>query len=220
MVARNYLDPMDRRRFIVGGIAGVGLLATAGGRATSFVPALRPAQPLPLQTAREVLLDRAKASLDRHRAQFALRDRVALADFSVASRETRFHIVDLHGGHISSYLVAHGRGSDPGHSGYLEHFSNVPDSKASSAGAYRTDDIYFGEHGQSMRLIGLDAANSNAEPRAIVVHGAPYVSEDHIATWGKIGRSEGCFAVAEHMVPQVLGLLGRGRMIYADKVVI
>jgi hypothetical protein len=64
----------------------------------------------------------------------------------------------------------------------------------------------------------LDIANSNAEPRAIVIHGAPYVSENQISTWGKIGRSEGCFAVAEHMLPQVIGLLGSGRMLYSDKV--
>jgi len=69
-----------------------------------------------------------------------------------------------------------------------------------------------------MRLLGLDAQNSNAESRAIVVHGADYVSEDHVAAWGKCGRSEGCFAVAPHIVPQVLGLLGPGRMLYADKI--
>ena len=39
-----------------------------------------------------------------------------------------------------------------------------------------------------MRLIGLDPTNSNADMRAIVVHGADYVSEDHIATWGKVIR--------------------------------
>ena len=73
-------------------------------------------------------------------------------------------------------------------------------------------------HGQSMRLLGLDPDNSNAEPRAIVIHGADYVSEDHIATWGKVGRSEGCVAVARHMIPQVLGMLGPNRMLYADKI--
>ncbi len=69
-----------------------------------------------------------------------------------------------------------------------------------------------------MRLIGLDPLNNNAEMRAIVIHGADYVTEEHIAKWGKVGRSEGCLALAPHMLPQVLGLLGPGRMVYADKV--
>ncbi len=163
------------------------------------------------------LLERAKAALDTHDKSFELRDRVAIADFAVASKELRFHIVDLIGGQTSSYLVAHGRGSDPDHSGWLQRFSNEPNSLASSAGAYKTGEIYDGQHGAAMRLAGLDPLNNNAEPRAIVVHGADYVSENHIATWGKVGRSEGCFAVARHMLPQLLGLLGPGRLLYADK---
>ena len=57
-----------------------------------------------------------------------------------------------------------------------------------------------------------------AESRAIVIHGAPYVSENIIATQGKLGRSQGCFAVAPHMLPQVLALLGQGRMLYSGRV--
>jgi len=164
------------------------------------------------------LLDRARATLDARQADFALRDRVAIADFNQASRELRFHIVDLVGGQSSSYLVAHGRGSDPGHSGWLRSFSNDPGSLATSEGAYRTGQIYNGVHGAAMRLIGMDPGNSNAESRAIVIHAADYVGENQIATWGKLGRSEGCFAVAPHMLAQVLGMLGSGRLLYADKV--
>ncbi|MGV3479676.1 MAG: murein L,D-transpeptidase catalytic domain family protein [Sphingobium sp.] len=164
------------------------------------------------------LLDRARAMLDTHADTFALRDRVAIADFSMASRTLRFHIVDLVSGQANSYLVAHGRGSDPEHSGWLRSFSNEPGSLATSDGAYKTGEIYHGVHGAAMRLIGLDSRNNNAESRAIVIHGADYVSENQIATWGKLGRSEGCFAVAPHMLPQVLGMLGPGRLLYADKV--
>lgn len=163
------------------------------------------------------LLERARATLDARQTDFALRDRVAIADFNQASRELRFHIVDLIGGQSSSYLVAHGRGSDPGHSGWLRSFSNEPGSLATSEGAYRTGQIYNGIHGAAMRLIGMDPGNSNAESRAIVIHAADYVSENQIATWGKVGRSEGCFAVAPHMLAQVLGMLGPGRLLYADK---
>jgi hypothetical protein len=164
------------------------------------------------------LLQRARLALEKHADSFTLRDRLAIVDFNAPSREHRMHIVDLIGGQTSSYLVAHGRGSDPEHSGFLQRFSNEPNSLASSAGAYKTGQMYDGQHGRAMRLIGLDPRNNNAEPRAIVVHAADYVSEDHVATWGKCGRSEGCFAVSQHMLPQVLGLLGPGRMIYADKI--
>ncbi|MBY8821647.1 murein L,D-transpeptidase catalytic domain family protein [Sphingomonas colocasiae] len=164
------------------------------------------------------LLDRARAMLDTHAGAFALRDRIAIADFSMASRALRFHIVDLVSGQANSYLVAHGRGSDPEHSGWLRSFSNEPGSLATSDGAYKTGEIYHGVHGAAMRLIGLDSRNNNAESRAIVIHGADYVGENQIATWGKLGRSEGCFAVAPHMLPQVLGMLGPGRLLYADKV--
>ena len=217
---------MNRRDLILAGLGGLAVaLPRSVARATVLSGPLLPPAPLPLPLGMpgrkpfQPLLDRARAALDRHYDAFQLRDRVALADFSVASRELRFHIVDLIGGQTSSYLVAHGKGSDPEHTGWLHRFSNDIGSLATSEGVYRTSDIYEGVHGQSMRLVGLEPANSNAEPRAIVIHGADYVGEDHIAAWGKCGRSEGCFAVAPHMLPQVLGLLGQGRMLYADKLV-
>jgi hypothetical protein len=116
-----------------------------------------------------------------------------------------------------SHLVAHGRGSDPAHTGWLERFSNEPHSYATSAGAFRTRDIYYGEHGRSTRLDGLDASNSNAAARAIVVHGAWYVSDDIARNRGALGRSEGCFAMAPSSIAEVLTSLGSGRLIYAGK---
>ncbi len=203
---------MDRRTFSRLALGGIGLAALPSGVAKAI------ARPVTPRLANTDILERAKAALDRHKALVPLRDRVAIADFSVASSGLRFHIVDLISGQVNSYLVAHGRGSDPEHSGWLQRFSNEPNSLATSDGAYLTGQIYEGIHGQSMRLLGLDPANSNAEPRAIVVHGADYVSEDHVAKWGKTGRSEGCFAVARHMIPQVLGMLGPNRMLFADKI--
>jgi hypothetical protein len=217
---------MDRRMFSTLALAGLGIAALPRGVARATAPdgsMLPPPDatvlpPVKVRLANSDMLERAKAALNRHKAMIPLRDRVAIADFSAASRELRFHIVDLITGQSNAYLVAHGKGSDPEHSGWLQRFSNDPGSLATSDGAYLTGEIYEGIHGQSMRLLGLDPDNSNAEPRAIVIHGADYVSEDHIATWGKVGRSEGCFAVARHMIPQVLGMLGPNRMLYADKI--
>jgi hypothetical protein len=75
----------------------------------------------------------------------------------------------------------------------------------------------MGAHGHSMRLDGLDPTNSNALSRAIVVHGAWYVNEAMIGHSGMLGRSEGCFAVADSSLPEIMARLGPGRLIYADK---
>jgi hypothetical protein len=163
------------------------------------------------------LRQRALAALERHRADIIYRDVIGIADFSLPSRSPRFHLLSLADGSVRSYLVAHGRGSDPAHTGWLERFSNEPHSYATSAGAYRTDGFYVGGHGHSMRLEGLDPSNSNAASRAIVVHGARYVSEEMIGQHGMLGRSEGCLAVANSSLDEILTRLGRGRLIYADK---
>jgi hypothetical protein len=68
-----------------------------------------------------------------------------------------------------------------------------------------------------MRLEGLDATNSNASARAIVVHGAWYVSEAMVGFSGMLGRSQGCLAVAISSLPEIMAALGPGRLIYADK---
>lgn len=162
------------------------------------------------------LLARAKAALDSH--QGLKRDFIAVTDFSAASSVPRFHLVNLLDGQTTSLLVAHGRGSDPNHRGYVERFSNVPGSAASSSGSYRTEAVYVGQHGRSRRLAGLDPTNDNAESRAIVIHAAWYVSDDMVRQHGKLGRSEGCFAVTTDALEDLLGRLGDGRLIYADKV--
>jgi L,D-transpeptidase-like protein len=163
------------------------------------------------------LIRRARDALERHRDSISYRDFIGVADFSLPSRAPRFHLVNLADGSVRSHLVAHGRGSDPSHTGWLERFSNEPHSNATSAGAYRTGSLYVGAHGRSMRLEGLDPTNSNALSRAIVVHGAWYVNERVIGYSGMLGRSQGCFAVADSSLPEIMARLGPGRLIYADK---
>jgi hypothetical protein len=159
---------------------------------------------------------RALDALARHHDSISYRDFIGVADFSLPSRAPRFHLVNLADGSVRSHLVAHGRGSDPAHTGWLERFSNEPRSNATSAGAYRTGSLYLGAHGRSMRLEGLDPTNSNALSRAIVVHGAWYVNEEMIGRSGMLGRSQGCFAVAGSSLSEIFARLGPGRLIYAD----
>jgi hypothetical protein len=163
------------------------------------------------------LLERALGALERHQDSITYRDFIGVADFSLPSRVPRFHLVKLADGSVRSHLVAHGRGSDPSRTGWLERFSNEPRSNATSAGAYRTGSAYIGAHGQSMRLEGIDPTNSNALSRAIVVHAAWYVNEDVLSHSGMLGRSLGCFAVADSSLPEIMATLGPGRLIYADK---
>jgi hypothetical protein len=120
-------------------------------------------------------------------------------------------------GTYESHAVAHGRGSDPDHSGFVEMFSNQFGSYASSNGTYITADTYEGKYGHSMKVQGLDWTNNNAESRAIVIHNAWYAEPDMIAQHGKLGRSEGCFAFSRESQWRVMDRLADGRMIFADK---
>ena len=161
------------------------------------------------------LFARAKAALDQH--QIRARDWMGVVDFSIPSQDPRFHVVDLRSGEVETFRVAHGSGSDPKHCGYLERFSNEFGSYATSNGAYTTGDYYHGKYGLSMKTHGRDWTNSNAEPRAIVIHSAWYAEPDMIAQHGKLGRSQGCFAFSREDQWKVMRKLAGGRLIYADK---
>jgi len=190
-----------------------------GGAAASLLAASRPVSasvswPSPLNPA---LLARARAELEHKRFFFQNTDVFAIADFSLPSAQERFHLVETASGRVTSYHVAHGRGSDPMHSGYVHQFSDEPGSKASSAGAYVTTHFYYGKYGKSVGLKGLDWSNRHAEARAIVVHSAPYAEPEVLDRYGKLGRSEGCFALSSNSHRDILQRLGPGRMIYCDK---
>jgi L,D-transpeptidase-like protein len=189
------------------------------------IPAPIPLAPRPVKAAAKVpgnirpeLFKRAVAALDRHSIRVPSHDRIAIADFATPSYRPRFHIVNLGSGEVQSFLVAHGVGSDPEHTGLLHSFSNAINSEATSEGAFLTADYYIGKHGDSQRLLGLDPTNNNAMDRAIVVHSAWYSNADMIAKHGKLGRSQGCFAVGENELAKVFERLGPGRMIYSAKV--
>ncbi|RVQ68820.1 murein L,D-transpeptidase catalytic domain family protein [Croceicoccus ponticola] len=195
---------LDRRRAIGA------LFAATSGLAAPRVFAT------PRKLARPAALTQALAALDRHAHRGIARDVIGLVDFTRPSRDRRFEIVDIANGRVvASYLVAHGRGSDPRNTGWVQEFSNRAGSNASSAGSYVIGDTYFGKHGRSRRLLGLDPTNSNAFDRAIVMHGADYVTPTMAAREGRIGRSLGCFAVEQHVRDEVLDRLGKGRLLFA-----
>ncbi len=227
----------DRRALLKNGIVLAATLAVPGtvSAATRRLtqgdlrPVSEPPVPAPRPRAfaqaitsprvvRPDLMRQAMAALQQHGRRIPRRDRIAIADMAAPSSEARFHLVDLVSGKSQSFLVAHGSGSDPAHTGFLKRFSNQPNSNASSEGSFLTADYYVGKHGRSQRLIGLDPTNDNALARAIVVHSAWYANRDMLRSHGMLGRSQGCFAVGEGDLSNVFALLGPGRMIYSAKV--
>jgi L,D-transpeptidase catalytic domain len=188
----------------------LGALAAAPVHAEIFDPFARRTPAFdPLTVARQ--------QLALHGPGIAFQDRVGVVDFGQPSRAPRFALVDMVHGAVQFFPVTHGRGSDPQHDGWLKNFSNRPGSLATSRGAYRTADYYWGANGSSMRLDGLEPDNSNAMARAIVVHGAWYAEPTLISEQGKLGRSEGCFVFGADLLPEILYKLGPGRLIVADR---
>jgi hypothetical protein len=119
---------------------------------------------------------------------------LTVIDYSLPSTARRLWVLDVEGRRVLfRELVAHGRGSG-------EHvarsFSNRPASLQSSLGLFRTGDPYAGQHGRSLRLLGLElGVNDRAYERAIVLHGADYATEEFARRHGRLGRSWGCPAV-------------------------
>jgi hypothetical protein len=109
--------------------------------------------------------------------------------------------------------VAHGRNTGDD---VARRFSNRPGSLQTSLGLFLTGKAYRGKHGLSLRLRGLDPRlNGLAERRAIVLHGADYVSEGTIAALGRLGRSQGCPAVERAVARRLVELIRDGTALYA-----
>lgn len=194
------------------------LLKAAGAAAAmAALPARAFAQASSLSERDRKLLDIARREVDRAGSALWRKDIVGIADYGVHSSLPRFHFANMEAGTVRSFLVAHGTGSDPDHSGFLQQFSNIEGSNATSRGAYITWEWYKGRYGTSIRLGGLDPDNSNALPRAIVMHSADYATPAHIEKWGRLGRSNGCFAMSPEDFNEALWHLSGGRLLFADR---
>jgi hypothetical protein len=108
--------------------------------------------------------------------------------------------------------VAHGRNSGEE---FARFFSNVPNSNQSSLGFYLTGNTYQGKHGLSLKLKGIEQGiNHFAEERAIVLHGADYVSESFIKKHGRLGRSQGCPAVSQELSKPIIEKIKEGSCLF------
>lgn len=155
-------------------------------------------------------VEKALAALARHAGEIRKPRYLTLIDLAAHSSLKRMFVFDLRTGRTQALLVAHGRGSDPDHDGFADRFSNAFNSKMSSLGAYVTGRPYYGKHGLSLRLFGLDATNDHAIERAIVMHGADYVAPDREV----LGRSWGCPAIERRQAKRLIPLLAGGSFLY------
>lgn len=137
---------------------------------------------------------------------FFQKDIITLIDFSKSSNSKRLWIIDLGKNEVLlNTLVAHGRNTGDE---FANYFSNKEQSYQSSLGFYATAEVYNGKHGLSLKLDGLQKGlNDNARERAVVLHGADYVSEKFIQNNKRLGRSQGCPAVPLEYNDKIISLI-------------
>lgn len=139
---------------------------------------------------------------------------LGVIDYSRPSTEQRLWVFDLHEERLLfQEWVAHGRNTGDN---YAERFSNRPGSLMSSLGGFEAAGTYVGHNGYSLRLHGLEPGfNDRAYERAIVIHGAPYVSESLIHAQGRLGRSFGCPAVRPEIARRLIDTLNENSFVFA-----
>ena len=203
--------------FFVGGSAAKGPAARPRPRAEKPVPSPRPTSesswvvdglsPRVLQLALQAAEVASKQGVGNGKV-------LGVIDFSLPSTTPRFWVLDLgQKGVLFHELVAHGKGSGEN---LATSFSNRSGSSQSSLGLYVTRSTYEGGHGYSLRLHGLEEGiNDQAMARAIVIHGAWYVSKNMVAQHRRLGRSQGCPAVEESVVKPLIDAIKDGALIFA-----
>ena len=141
-------------------------------------------------------------------------EELIVIDYSKPSSEKRLWIFDLEKRQLLyEELVAHGQGSG---ADLATRFSNEPETHRTSLGLFVTDTTYVGKNGYSLRLDGLDAGvNDRARERAIVMHGAPYVSDEFVRANGRLGRSWGCPALRSDVAREIIDRVKGGSLVFA-----
>ena len=131
---------------------------------------------------------------------------LTICDFSLSSAQKRLWVIDLNEKKvIFNSLVAHGKNTGEE---FAQKFSNTESSLQTSLGFYITETTYNGSNGYSLKLLGMDSGyNDAALQRAIVMHGADYVSEDFIKNQKRLGRSWGCPAVPRALAEPIINTI-------------
>lgn len=142
---------------------------------------------------------------------------ITIIDYSKPSVTERLFVIDLASKSVLyRSLVAHGKNS--GENEALS-FSNDDGSLKSCLGFFITSSTYKGKNGYSLRLDGIEKGiNDNARQRAIVIHGAAYVSNSYISLYGRPGRSWGCPVLPLSVSKEIIDTISDGSclFIYGD----
>jgi L,D-transpeptidase catalytic domain len=187
-----------------------GLMACAGAVAATIATRSL-AQPAgPLDRA-PILLAQCKAAIVKFKP--ARTDKAIVCDYSQPSNNKRLYIFNFVDGTVTTHLVSHGRGSDRADTWTPRGFNGVEGSNTSLVGAMVGAERYQGDHGLSLRLDGVEPASILARPREIVVHTAPYMEADFIASNKRPGRSLGCFVVQAAVLEEVIATLENGGLL-------
>jgi hypothetical protein len=194
-------------------LAGAGAFASGSGSAAA------PAEPPAFARGRSISSTVLKLALTaaacaRNAGEVANDRLLTVIDYSRASTEPRLWVLDLVRERVVfEELVAHGRGSGDN---YATRFSNTEGSHQTSLGLFRTADTYVGSNGYSLRLDGLEpGVNDRARDRAIVMHGAPYVSDFQLRAVGRLGRSLGCPALRPAIARTLIDTIKQGSLVFA-----
>jgi hypothetical protein len=139
---------------------------------------------------------------------------LTVIEYSKPSSEKRMWVFDMKSHElIYEELVAHGQGSGVN---MATQFGNEAETHRTSLGLFKTDTTYLGKNGYSLRLDGLDKGiNDQARDRAIVMHGAPYVSAAFVKATGRLGRSWGCPAISAAVAKQLIDRVKGGGLVFA-----
>ena len=158
------------------------------------------------------VVERAARVLECARRRHRMRRVMTVIDYSLPSTVPRMWVLDLKRRRILfRELVAHGKGTG---GKWARRFSDRPGGRSSTVGVFLTGRTYRGKHGYSLRLQGLERGfNSRAMGRAIVMHGAWYVSRRMIRRHGRLGRSWGCPAVRRGVARRVIDAVKGGSLL-------
>ncbi|HEY4288559.1 MAG TPA: murein L,D-transpeptidase catalytic domain family protein [Puia sp.] len=138
---------------------------------------------------------------------------LSICDFSQSSSNQRLYVIDVRNRKVLyRTYVAHGINSGEE---FANAFSNKMESCKSSLGFYITQRTYTGVNGMSLRIEGVDKGfNDNAARRAIVIHGATYVSQRILRKYGVMGTTFGCPAIPSEMTSQIIPVVKNGSCFY------
>jgi hypothetical protein len=161
-------------------------------------------------TISEIALDNALYFYDDNVDRIKNKNVITVFDITMHSGQARLYVIDTNDGSVKVIHVAHGKNSDKNSDGIATEFSNTNGSLQSSLGFMLTAETYTGKNGYSLKLDGLESRNSNVRSRAVVVHGANYVSSG----LSKMGMSYGCPAVSHANRDWLINKIKNGSLLY------